>query len=167
MRQVTIKIISDSGNQMPNPNGGDNSNKPKANAKNTTEKQTAGGAMAVYLARRAYYLIKGQATQYATKYFNASEMYKEKIMIDNAVSTIDFGVDLFTSGMVTAKMMAGTALGGVGGFVIGTAVAALTKGVQRFNELSNETQKLIDSSYGNYFNATRAGFVAGGHNTEN
>jgi hypothetical protein len=164
MNQVLIKIISDSDNQTPNPNaseGGNANGKPDPRAKKTKKKKSDSQIMAIYFARKAYYLAKGQATQCATKYFNASEMYKEKIMVDNAMSTIDFGVDLFSAGITGAKY------GGVAGFFIGTTFAALAKGVQRFNELSNETQKLIDSSYGNYFNATRAGFVAGGHNTEN
>ena len=167
MKTVTIKIVSDMGNQTPTPTGDGLGEKPNPKTKKTKEEKTTGQLVSAYIARRAYYVAKSTATQYVNKYFNAAELYKERVSVDNAMSTIDTFVDVGTAGMVASKMFKDTGIGPVGGFVIGTLVTVATKAVQKFNELSNETQRLIDSSYGNYFNATRAGFVAGGHDTEN
>ena len=167
MRTITIKIVSDAGEQTPNPNGNVSQNAPNPSAKKTKGSDDAMKTFGIYVARRAYYLAKSTASQYVNKYFNASEMYREQMMISNTMNTIDYFVDIGTSGMFVSKMLAGTAAGGPVGFAIGAGIMALTKGIQRFNELSNQAQQLVDSSYGNYFNSTRAGFVAGGHNTEN
>ena len=168
MKQVTIKIISDSEKTVPNPSASDNGastkKKPKADSK---EKKTPAETLAIYFARKAYYMAKAQATQFVNKYANASEMYKERADVQNVMSTIDFAVDSFATVGGMASMFSNLGFSGPVGAIIGIALTAINKGISTFNEMSNNAQRVIDSAYGNYFNATRAGFVAGGHDTEN
>lgn len=170
MKTVTIKILSDANEQTPTPNGsGANSDgsRPSPNAKKTKEQKSTAQMVTTFIARKAYYAVKNNATQFIYKYFNASEMYKERVSVENAVSTIDSFVDIGTAAVGTAKLFSMVGASGVAGGVVGATVATAMKAIGTYQTLSNDAQKLIDSSYGNYFRATRAGFVAGGHDTEN
>lgn len=118
--------------------------------------------MWAYLGKRIITRIKTEAMYYTGKYFDVTENYKASNLVDNASSTIDMATSLF----VGAKV--GTHVLGAGlGTGIGLAVTAIGMGVGAVKKYGEEAQKIAQNAYGNYFYGTRAGYVDGGHGTEN
>lgn len=162
MKTVTIRILSDATEQTPIPNPSDSSaNKPSSNASKKKKAENKSATLSAYLARRAYYLVKSEATKVMNRYIDAAELYKTREVVDNAMTTIDYAVDLFTA----TKM--GASIGGAVGAVAGFAVGATSIGVRKYDEFRSNAEQLVKSAYDNYFYGTRSGFVAGGHGTEN
>lgn len=161
MKTVTIRILSDSSEQTPNPNPNDlKKDNPTTDAKKKKgEKKNA--TLSAYIARRAYYLVKNEAKRIMNRYIDANEDYKSRQMVDNAITTIDYAVDLYTAAKI------GASIGNVAGGFVGFTIGATSLGVTKYNELQGNAEQLIKSAYDNYFYSMRSGFVAGGHGTEN
>ena len=162
MKTVTIKILSDANEQTPTPNPNESKmvNKPSADGKQKKE-QKRSSALSAYIARRAYYLVKGEAMKVMNRYIDAAELYKAREVVDNAMNTIDYAVDLFTATKVGASI--GGGVGAVAGFLVG----ATSLGIRKYDEMRDNASQLVKSAYDNYFYSMRSGFVAGGHGTEN
>ena len=170
-KEVIIRILYDeSGEPNPEatPSSQDKQPQPSGKkAKKEKESQTTAQVFGAYMAHRSWNFIKTEAKYYSNKYMIASEAYREQTLVENAVDTIDFAI---STGMIVyagAKTFAGTALGAAGGGLVALAVTAIAKTAQAIHRYADEAQRIAESAYGNYFYGVRAGFVDGGHGTEN
>lgn len=167
-RSITITIINEASEDRPSPDlGSQDSEKKKPSADNEKSKKTVGDLLKIYVGRRIYQSVKSTATTYMNKYFDASENYHAATAVDNVVSTIDGVVDLWSGAKGAAKGFAMIGASAAVGFGLGLTAVALTKTISAINQYASEAQNLVNSAYGNYFYGQRAGFVAGGHGTEN
>lgn len=169
MREVIVRIISEEQTE-PTPVPQEDNSAPSPTAKRKKNKEDDsdfGKVFAAYVGKRAWSNIKSSAQYFTGKYFTASENYRLQTNVDNAMDTIDFGVSTAFSMVAASKLFKDTAVGSAGGAVIGLVVTALNKTIQTVRRFENETQKIMDNAYGNYFYGERAGYVAGGHGTEN
>ena len=167
-RSITITIINEASDELPSPDlSTQESAKAKPSADNEKKKKTVGDLLKIYVGRRIYQSVKSTATTYMNKYFDAAENYHAATAVDNTMTTIDGIVDLWAGAMGAAKGFAMIGASAGVGFGLGAAAVAITKTISAINQYASEAQNLVNSAYGNYFYGQRAGFVAGGHGTEN
>lgn len=166
-REIVIRILEER-SLAPDPeaDGGSASSRPSESASEKKEK-TLKQLMGAYIGKRVWNILKNEAKYFTGKYFSATENYKAQSYVDNTLDTIDFAVSTGFSMFAAGKLFADTAIGGVGGMALAVGAAVVQKSVGAFNKYSDEAQKIINNTYGNYFYAERSGYVAGGHGTEN
>lgn len=159
-KEVIIRVLGET-EPSPSPTASSSGNTPKANAKEKKKEKTASEMVMTYAANRVWQAVKSEAQYHMGKYFNLTEDYKGQMMVDNAATTIDMAMSMYTS------IKVGMVMGGPVGAAVAVAANALTKTTSALHRYADEATKIIDNAYGNYFYGTRAGFVAGGHGTEN
>jgi len=159
-REVIVRILNET-EDIPHPTTKGTVNGPKASAKRRSEGKDPTAWVSTYAANKIWGAVKNEAVHFASKYIDATENYVARMMVDNATKTIDDFMGL-AHAITTGAVMGGG---------IGAAVAAVltvgAKAAQAFNTYADSSKSIIENAYGNYFYGTRAGFVAGGHDTEN
>ena len=173
-RVVTIRIINDQ-TDVPSPSPdmaqAEKASQPvpsPANPKGSSNKEDDSmKVIRTYIGNRIYHMVEAEARHVTGKYFAAAEEYSMQAFYDNASSTISFFKDSHDAVLSAGKVLAKAGMSASAATGVGIAFVVAAKAIQTFNQYANEAQKLIESSYGNYFYGTRAGFVTGGHGTEN
>ena len=156
-RTITIRILS-GGKPVPTPDAdtsSENTPSPNVSAGSENKKKSETGStkkvLAAYVVGKVWNEVKALSKHYVGKYFDATENYTAQNLVTNASDTIDFGISLFKAGAV------GMALGG----------PIVSKGFNVVREFGDRAINLTNNAYGNYFYGRRAGYVDGGHGTEN
>lgn len=167
-REVIIRILEERPLEPSADASASTDSEPSRGGKAGGKKEkTLSQLLTAYVGKRMWSVLKSEAKYFSGKYFNTTENYKMQSYVDNALETIDFGVSTGFSMAVGAKMFADTAIGAAGGALVAAAVVVGQKAVSTFNKFADETQRIINNTYGNYFYAERSGYVSGGHGTEN
>lgn len=160
-REIVVRIINETEARPSADLSSEDGDKKKPKSDGGSGKDFL-GIMWSYLGKRVVTMIKNEAVYYTGKYFDVTENYKASNLVDNASSAIDMATSLF----VGAKV--GTHVLGAGiGTGIGLAITAIGMGVGAVKRYGEEAQKIAQNAYGNYFYGIRAGYVDGGHGTEN
>ena len=165
-REVIIRILEERPSE-PDPEASDGGQSDPSRTGKSKKDKTLSQLLTAYVGKRVWGIIKEEAKYFTGKYFAATENYKTQSLVDNALETIDFGMSTGFSMVAGAKMFEGTALGAGGGALLAAAAVITQKTVTAFNRYFDEAQKIINNTYGNYFYGERAGYVDGGHGTEN
>jgi len=126
-----------------------------------------GQLLRTYIGRRVFNIVKSQATQFAGKYFDASEAYMMQSGVSNAVDTIEGLINMTTTGIMAGKAFSLAGFSSTLGFGVGIASALISKTAQAVGAYADASRGLIENAYSNYFYGARAGFQTGGHGTEN
>lgn len=168
-REIVIRIISED-DMVPRPvveesSGPEASSEAKSSS--AKKKKSTLSVLGAFVGKRVWAIVKAQAQSSMDKYLSATENYRLQAHVDNTIDTIDSIVSFWFSGVVGYKMFAGTAIGGPAGAVIGIATTAASKTLQAFRSNESKQQLLVENAYSNYFYKERAGYVTGGHGTEN
>lgn len=167
-REVIIRILEERPLEPSADASGSTTSEPSRSGKAGGKKEkTLSQLLTSYVGKRVWGILKNEAKYFSGKYFNTTENYKMQSYVENTLDTIDFGVSTAFSMVVGSKLFENTAIGGDAGAILGIAVAVGQKAVSTFNKFSDETQRIINNTYGNYFYAERSGYVSGGHGTEN
>ena len=170
-KTVTIRIISDYQQEPSVQAEASSDSMPSVTAtskgKKKDEKKDPDKAFTVYMGRRAFALIKSEAQFHYNKVTSMAENYILEANLNNALQTVDMAHSVFSMWALGSKMGAETAIGGAAGGAIGIAVAAIVQVAGAVRKMETQAQSIAQNAYGNYFYGERAGYVAGGHGTEN
>ena len=168
-RTITVRIIDETAaNAIPTPAGGSgiaaepnpSGSTPSGKKKNANEK-TMTEILWILAGKRIVNYVKSESMYYTGKYFNLTENYYGQTFVANATQTIEDNMAVATSAMMGLKM------GGTVGAVVATVMSVAQKTLKALDNYAEEARKMAENAYGNYFYGERAGFVAGGHGTEN
>lgn len=171
-REVVIRILSEQ-ETVPSVTATPNANaQPSPNAKGSQKKgnkqdETFESVFLAYVGRKAWAMIRQQATYSANRYLQLTENYRMQTSVQNTMQVVDGITDMVMAGVVGAKLFRDTQVGAGAGAVIGmivTAISATASAVQKYEDAA---QRIVENAYGNYFYSERAGIVNGGHGTEN
>ena len=163
---VIIRIIDETEFREPTPTASStgDGNTPQPNTKNKKSKEKEKDFRTTLywaIGKRMVSVALDNAKYYAGKYYSMSENYMAQQAVENASNMISSFIS------IAGSAIAGGVAFGPWGAIAMAAIAVGNQVLGQVKAYESEVSKIVDNAYGNYFYGTRAGFVAGGHGTEN
>ena len=166
MRNITVKIISETVQDSPSADNGADDNKAPSPEADDKKKISAVNSFASQITKTITSEIVSDANYYMGRYYSMAEDYKGQQNNANTMKIINMTTGLASTSFRFGKL--GAAFGPIGaviGATIGVGVSLARNYMSATKEYNNAMLAIQENAYSNYFYSERAGYIDGSRGT--